>query len=66
MRFRPAPLPQWEVIDLKEVAPTPVYYDNDEGKFIFSHIRVYRTAHRLSRSADLTRSRTRSHGHIHF
>ncbi|KAF9511647.1 hypothetical protein BS47DRAFT_1394902 [Hydnum rufescens UP504] len=30
MRFRPAPLPQWEVIDLKEVAPTPMYYDDDD------------------------------------
>ena len=33
MRLRPLRQPQWEVTDLKEVAPTPIYYDSEaDGK----------------------------------
>src|SRR5258708_9754004 len=36
MRFRPLRQPQWEITDLKEVAPTPIYYDSEaEGMFLF-------------------------------
>lgn len=31
MRLRPVRLAQWEITDLKEVAPMPVHYDSDEG-----------------------------------
>lgn len=31
MRLRPVRLEQWEITDLKEVAPMPVHYDSDTG-----------------------------------
>lgn len=31
MRLRPIVYPQWEITDLKEVAPIPVHYDSDDG-----------------------------------
>ncbi|KAF8326190.1 uncharacterized protein EI90DRAFT_820952 [Cantharellus anzutake] len=37
MRLRPLRQPQWEVTDLKEVAPTPIYYDSEADELqIFS------------------------------
>jgi len=35
MRLRPIKLPQWEITDLKEVAPIPVHYDSDDELEIY-------------------------------
>jgi len=35
MRLRPIVYPQWEITDLKEVAPIPVHYDSDDDLEIY-------------------------------
>lgn len=43
MRLRPVVYPQWEITDLKEVAPIPVHYDSDDGE---SSMPIVATSHK--------------------